>query len=212
MTKKEAHENKTCREKLLNIIDGRDEEMDPHTTAVGTHPYIRMSEFTSMQLKFYAFYSQMYPQHFLSHIEYQITLYSLISEGWPVHKVIEYDDLVHKHYINKIGEPWIMTDLNFIAKLQTFTAGVRLHKQDNAKQPNSKQRQQPNFKSKQQQCTNNFRQSNKSKAPQDKVCYAYNGMFKGVTMCEKPECQFPHVCKFCKGPHPKSACDKKKIH
>ena len=51
------------------------------------------------QLQFFSLYSQMYPQHAVSHMEHQLTLYTLIQQRKPLVQVLDYDDHVRKHFI-----------------------------------------------------------------------------------------------------------------
>ena len=158
------------------------------------------------QLQFFTLYSQMYLQHVVSHVEHQLTLYSLIQQRKPLVQVLDYDDHVRKHFIRQIGEAWISSDPVFTCLADTILSNTRFEQEKQQKKPN-----------------NNFGHKHKSSKPLHKskpkvagsgsgavACFAFNGMSKNVATCTRSNCSYPHKCAHCKGPHCKTECDKLK--
>ena len=87
------------------------------------------------QLQFFTLYSQMYPQHAVSHMEHQLTLYSLIQQCKPLVQVLDYDDCVRKHFIRQTGEAWVSSDPVFIHLADAILANTRFERKSNRENP-----------------------------------------------------------------------------
>ena len=159
------------------------------------------------QLQFFSLYSQMYPQHAVSHMEHQMTLYTLIQQCKPLVQVLDYDDHVRKHFIRQIAEAWVSSDPVFTRLADAILANTRFDQEKYQKKPHN----------------NNQNYSNKQKSskifhkPKGKVagsgsggliCFAFNGMSKNVATCTRSHCPYQHKCAHYKGPHRKMECDK----
>ena len=160
------------------------------------------------QLQFSTLYSQMYPQHTVSHMEHQLTLYTLIQQHKPLVQVLDYDDHVRKHFIRQTGEPWVSSDPVFTWLADAILANTRFEQERHQRKPNH---------------SNHFTSKNKTAKPFHKakpkatgsgtgrvVCFAFNGMSKNVATCTRSNCSYPHKCAHCKRPHRNTECDKLK--
>ena len=127
----------------------------------------------------------------------------MIQQCKPIAQVLEYDDFVQNHFIEKIGEAWISSDPAFthMTSLLLTTAKFE-HEKHQKKSSNStghaKHKPSRSF------------QKSKPKVAGSVVCFVYNGMSKNLATCTCSNCSYPHKCANCKGPHPKSECDKLK--
>ena len=81
--------------------------MEDEHSAPAEKEHIRLLELVIVQTQFFALYMQMYPQHSISHRDHENCLYNMIQQCKPIAHVLEYDNYVRKHYIEKIGEPFL---------------------------------------------------------------------------------------------------------
>ena len=199
-------------ETLVNAICGVD---DPHSSEQQGSMGITVCDLAILQGEFFSIYTQMYPQHSLSHQEHELTIYDYIKKGFGIARALEYDDKACKYYIGLIGEAWIVQNLAVNCQLSTIT---QMPAQNNTNQPkrSNNARQQNN--------TGSFRGRGHGKSfggrggfnkkpdhQSDKPCYAFNGMSKNLATCPNGSgCNYKHICYECKGNHSANECDKKK--
>ena len=89
------------------------------------------------QLQFFTLYSQMYPQHAVSHMEHQLTLCTLIQQRKPLVQVLDYDDHVRKHFIRQIGEAWVSSDPVFTRLADAILSNTRFEQEKHQRKPNN---------------------------------------------------------------------------
>ena len=95
-------------ETLVNAICGVG---DPHSSEQQGSMGITVCDLAILQGEFFSIYTQMYPQHSLSHREHELTIYDYIKKGFGIARALDYDDKAHKYYIGLIGEAWIVQNL-----------------------------------------------------------------------------------------------------
>ena len=166
--------------------------------------YIRLLELVVMQMQFFALYTQMYPQHSTSHRDHENSLYHVIQQCKPIAHILEYDDYVRKHCIEKIGEAWISTDPSFTCMTSLLLTMTKFENDKIQKKLSQNHNHHPKHKSSWPPT------KSKPKATGAGVCYAYNRMSKNSATCNHANCSYPHRCTNCKGPHTKPECDKLK--
>ena len=141
----------------------------------------------------------MYPQHAISHRDHKNSLYHMIQQCKPIAQVLEYDDFIRKHFIEKTGEAWISSDPAFTRMTSLLLTTTKFEHDKHHKKPNTGHAKHKPSKS--------F-QKNKPKVAGSVFCFAFNGMSKNLATCMHSNCSYPHKCVHCKGPHLKSECDK----
>ena len=202
-------------ETLVNAICSVD---DQHSSEQQGSMGITVCDLAILQGEFFFIYTQMYPQHSLSHREHELTIYDYIKKGFGIARALDYDDKARKYYISLIGEAWIVQNLAMNHQLSTIT---QMPVQTN----NSQNKRSNNFKQ-QNGNSGSFRGRGRGKAfggggrggftrkpncQSDKPCYAFNGMSKNLATCPNGTgCNYKHVCYECKGNHPANECDCKK--
>ena len=169
---------------------------------------MRLLELNIYQLQFFSLYSQMYAQHAVSHMEHQLTLYTLIQQRKPLVQVLDYDDHVRKHFIRQIGEAWVSSDPVFTRLADAILANTRYDQDRHQKKHQNNQ----NFQNKHKPPKQFHKQKPKvaGSGTGSLVCFAYNGMSKNASACTRSNCPYQHKCANCKGPHRKLDCDKVK--
>ena len=167
---------------------------------------MRLLDLSIYQTQFFKLYSAMNPQHASSHMDHQLDVFNYIQQGKSLPNVLDYDDYVREHYISEIGESWYSNEPRFIR-----TGDAKLNQKP--KNDTDKQQRKPfqSFISKHKTHNKPYHKSKpKFLAPASMICYAYNGMSKNVASCTRANCPYQHRCANCKGPHPKTSCDRLK--
>ena len=146
----------------------------------------------------------MYPQHALSHRDHENSLYHMIQQHKPIAHVLEYDDFVRKHYIEKIGEPWMSTDPTFTHMTSLLLTTNKFENDKHQKKHGHNHDHGHGHQNHPQQHS-----MNRSNKPHIKskpkvsdsagVCFTFNGMSKNVATCSRQNCPYPHKCTNCKG-------------
>ena len=79
---------------LKSIFDELLEEEEVPTSSSAEKDHICLLDLNIMHTQFFALYSQMYPQHAISHRDHENSLYHMIQQCKPIAQVLEYDDFV----------------------------------------------------------------------------------------------------------------------
>ena len=200
---------------LVNVICGVD---DPHSSEQQGSMGITVCDLAILQGEFFSIYTQMYPQHSLSHREHKLTIYDYIKKGFGIARALDYDDKARKYYIGLIGEAWIVQNLAVNRQLSTITQMPIQNNNNQSKRVNTFKDQNStpgSFRGR--GCGKSFGGGSrgaftrKPNRQSDKPCYAFNGMSKNLATCPNPTgCNYKHICYECKGNHSASECDHKK--
>ena len=146
------------------------------------------------QLQFFTLYSQMYPQHAVSHMEHQLTLYTLIQQCKPLVQVLD--------------EAWVSSDPVFTHLADAILANTKFNQdKHHQRKPNNN-----TFAHKTKPSKHIHKPKPKAavSSSEGAVCFAFNGMSKNVQTCTHTNCSYPHKCAHCRGPHHKTECEKLK--
>ena len=181
-----------------------DKIIDHEEAQVVEKDTMQLLDLAIYQVQIFKIYSAMYPQHASSHMDHQLEIFSLIQRWQPLVQVLDYDDIVRKHYIESIGEAWYSTDGQFMRLGQAILAPTPRYDLD-------RQHKKPATTNKPRH-PKPFHNKSKPKftGTGNAFYYAFNGMSKNVATCSCSNCPYLHKCANCKAAHPQSECDKLK--